>query len=121
MDTDSLYLASSEENLEELLFRKNELIGASYVLKIAMITLLQTHPTMFSPEVAVMPTRNTIRENRISSKKSLGVQKCCVSVAKHIVVMINRLTSTSLAAKDSIKEHWKSVAMVDQWQVIAKS
>ena len=34
------------------------------------------------------------------------------SVAKHFVVMMNRLTSKSLAAKDSIREHWKSVAMV---------
>ena len=31
------------------------------------------------------------------------MQKCCVSVAKHIAVMINRLTSTNLAAKDSKK------------------
>ena len=66
-------------------------------------------------------TRNMIRESRVSSKKNLDVQKCCVSVAKDIVVMISVLTSTSLAAKVSIKEHWKSVAMVVQWQNIAKS
>ena len=47
--------------------------------------------------------------------------KDVVSLAKHIAVMINRLTSKSLAATDSIKEHWKSVAMVDQCQSIAKS
>ena len=68
-----------------------------------------------------MSTRNLIRESQVSSGKSLGVQKCCVSVAKHIVVMITRLTSTSLAAKVSIKEHWKSVVMVDQCQNIAKT
>ena len=33
--------------------------------------------------------------------------------------MINRLTSTSLAATDSTKEYWKTVAM-DQSQSIAK-
>ena len=33
--------------------------------------------------------------------------------------MINRLTSTSLAAKDSTKEHWKTLAM-DQCQSIEK-
>ena len=79
MDTDSLYIALSEENLEE----------------------------------AILP--------RVSSKKSLDVQKCCVSVAKQNVVMISVLTGASLAAKDSIKEHWKSVAMVVLWQNIAKS
>ena len=99
MDTDSLYLALSEKNLEDVIVPKNELNGTSYVLKIALITLLIMLPTIFSPELAVMSTRNVIRESQVSSKKNLDVEKCCVSVAKHIVLMINRLTSTSLAAK----------------------
>ena len=77
-------------------------------------------PTMFSPELDVNPTRDKIKENRASSKKSLDVQKSRVSVAKHIVVMISILISTGLAAKNSIKEHWKIMAMVDQCQNIAK-
>ena len=103
-----------------LFFPKNEHNGTSYVPKIQLRTLLRMQPTDSSPEFAVMPTRNMIRESRVSSKKSLYVQKCCVSEAKHIVVMINRPTITSLAAKHSIKEHWKTVAMVDQCQSIAK-
>ena len=85
------------------------------------MTLLRLLATIFSQELDVMSTTNIIRESQVSSKKSLGVQKCCVSVAKHIVVMINRLTSTSLVAKDSLKELWKNVAMVDQCRSIAKS
>ena len=81
---------------------------------------LRMQPTTFSPELVVIPTTNMIRENRASSKKNLDVQKCCVSVAKHIIVMISILISTSLAAKDSIKEHSKTVAMVDQCQNNAK-
>ena len=104
-----------------LFFLKNELNGISYLLKTALVTLLRMLPTIFSHELAVMSTRNMTRESQVSSKKSLGVQKGCVSVTKHIVVMIKRLTSTSLAAKGSTKEHWKSVAMVDQCQSIAKS
>ena len=100
---------------------KNELNGTNYVLKFAVITLLRMLPPIFSPELAVMSTRNTIRESQASSKKSLDVQKCYSSVSKHIVVMINRLTSTSLAAKDSMKKHWKRVAIVDQRQSIVKS
>ena len=110
MNTDSLYLALSGEN---------ELNGTSYVLKIPLITLLRMQPSFFSPKLAVMSTRNMIRESRVSSKKSLDVQKVCACVAKHMVVMINRLTRTSLAAKDSLKDHWKAVAM-DQCQSIAK-
>ena len=120
MDTDSLYLALSEDNLDDVIFCEKDLNGTSYVLKIALITLLRMQPTFFSPKLAVMSSRNMRRESRVSSKKKLDVQKCCVSVAKQIVVMIHRLTSTSLAAKDSTKEHWKSVAMVDRCQSIAK-
>ena len=104
-----------------LFFPENELNGTSYVQKIALIILLQMLPTIFSRELAVMPTRNMIKESQVSSKKSLDVQECCVSVAKHIVLKIKRLTSTNLAAKDSIEEHWKSVATVDQGESIAKS
>ena len=75
----------------------------------------------FSPEPAVMFTRNRIRESQVSSKKGSDVQKCCVSVAKDNVVLITRLTSTSLVAKDSKKEHWKSVVMEYQRQNIAES
>ena len=46
-----------------------------------------------------MPTRNIIRESGVSSKKSLDIQKCCVSVAKHIVVLINRLTTFKFSSK----------------------
>ena len=62
-------------------------------------------PTIFPKELAVMTTRNMIRESRTSSEKILDVQKYCVPVAKHFVVMISILKSTSSAAKDSIKEH----------------
>ena len=48
MDTDSLYLALSEENFQDVFFPKNELNGTSYVLKVELITLLQMQPT-FSP------------------------------------------------------------------------
>ena len=61
-------------------------------------------PAIFSPELAVMPTKNMKREIRVSSKESLDVQKCCVPVAEYIVVLINRLISTSLAAMDSTKK-----------------
>ena len=74
---------------------------------------------MFSTELAVIPTRSMIRASRVSSNKSLDMQKCFVSVAKLIVALINRLTSTMSAAKDSIKKHSKIVAM-DQCQSTAK-
>ena len=47
LDTDFLYLALSEKNLEDVFLPKNELNGTSYVLKIALITLLRMQPTNF--------------------------------------------------------------------------
>ena len=120
MDNDSLYLALSEENSEDVSLPKKRAEWDQLRSKDCIDNFTANATDNFSPEVAVMPTRNMIKESQVSSKKSLDVQRCCVSVAKHIVVMINRLTSTSLAAKDSTKEHWKSVAMVDQCQSIAK-
>ena len=121
MDVDSLYLALSEENLIDVIHPKKRADWDQLRSKDCTDDFTANATDNFFPELAIMSTRNMIRECQVSSKKSLDVQKCCVSVAKHTVVMIKRLTSTSLAAKDSIKEHWKSVAMVVQWQSIAKS
>ena len=76
-------------------------------------------PTIFSPELAVMSTRNMTRENRVSSKKNLDVQKCCACVANPTVATIERVTSTNSVARDSIKELWKTVEM-DPCKSIAK-
>ena len=120
MDTDSLYLALSEENLEDVIFPEKRAERNQLRSKDCTDNFTANATDNFSPELAVMSTRNMIRESRVSSKKNLDVQKLCVSVAKYIVVMINVLTSTSSTAKDSIKEHWKSVAIVDQYQNFAK-
>ena len=64
MDTDSLYLALSEENLEDVILPEKRAEWDHYALKIALITLLRMKLTIFSPELAVMLTRNMIRESR---------------------------------------------------------
>ena len=119
METVSLYLASSEENLEDVILPKTRAEWDQLRSKDCIDNFTANPIDNFFPELGVMSTRNMIRESRVSSKKSLDVQKCCVSVAKYIV-MINRILSTSFAAKDSTKEHWKSVVMVDQCQNTAK-
>ena len=119
MDTDSLYLALSED-LEDVIVPEKRAEWDQLRSKDCNDNFTANATDKFSPELAVISTRSMIRESRVSSKKILDIQKCCVSVAKHIVVMINRLTSTSLAAKDSMKEPWKTLAM-DQCQSIEKS
>ena len=117
MDTDSLYLALSEENSEDVNLPDKRAEWDQLRSEDCNDNFTTNATNNFSPELAVMSTRNMIRESRVSSKKTLDVKKCGVAVAKHNVVMINRLTSTSLGAKDSIKEHWKGVSMVDLFEV----
>ena len=105
MDTHSLYLALSDEILKHVILPERRAEWDHLPSKDCSDNFTANAADIFSPELAVMSTRNIIRESRVSSKKSLDVQKCYASVAKHIVVMINRLISTSIAAKDSIKEH----------------
>ena len=119
MDTDFLYLALSEENLRDVILPEKRAEWDHIRSKDCTDNFTANATDNFSPEVAVMSKRNMIRENQVYLKKGLDVQKCCTCVAKDIVVMINRLTSTSLAAKDSTKEHWKTVEM-DPCQSIAK-
>ena len=51
MDTNSFYLALSKENLEDVILPENELNWTSYILRIALITLLRMQPTVFSPNL----------------------------------------------------------------------
>ena len=103
-DTDSFYLGCSRKFWKMLIFPNKELNGTSYFLKLALITLLRMQPTVFSSELAVMPTRNMIEESWDFLKKKLVVQKCCACVAKPIVATIEGVTSTNSVARDSIKE-----------------
>ena len=102
-----------------LFLPKNELNGTSYVREIVQIASLRMQQTILSQELAVMPTRNMIKESRDYLKKSLDVQKCCACVAKPIAATIERVTSTNSVARDSKKELWKTVE-IDPCQSIAK-
>ena len=106
MDTDSLYLALSEENLEDVILPEKRAEWDQLRSRNCIDNFTADATDKFFPRTCCNSTRNMIRESRVSSGKSLDVQKCCASVAKHFVVLINRLLSTSLAARDSIKEHW---------------
>ena len=120
MDTDSLYLALAEEILEDVILPEKRAEWDKLHSKDCSDNFTANATDNCSPELIVIPARNMMKESRASPKKNLDVPKCCVSVAKHNVVMISKLKITSLAAKDSIKEHWKIVVNVDQGQNIVK-
>ena len=111
MDTDSIYLALSEENLEDVTPEWDQLRS-----KDCTDNFTANATDNFFP-------RSCCNVHKKHDKREPGLFKeefRRIKTAKRFVVMINRLTGTSLAAKDSIKEHWKTVAM-DQCQSIEKS
>ena len=99
MDTDSLYLDLSEENLQDVILPEKRAEWNQLRSKDCTDDFTANATVNFFPRTCCnIHKKHDKRESQVSSKKTLGVQKCCVSVAKHIVVMIKRLTSTSLAA-----------------------
>ena len=88
MDTDSLYLALSEENLADDIIPAKRAEWDQLCSRDCQIASLRMQQAIFSPDLAVMPARNKIGESRDYSKKSLDAQKRCACVAKHTVATI---------------------------------
>ena len=88
MDTDSLYLAPSEENLEDIILPEDRNQWKQYVREIVQIASLRMQRATSSQEHVVVLTRSMIRESRDCLKKNSGVPKCCACVAKPIVATI---------------------------------
>ena len=76
MDTDSLYLALSEEISETFILPKKRAEGDQLRSKDCTDNFTANATDNFSSNFAVMSTRNMRRESRVSLKKSSDVQKC---------------------------------------------
>ena len=119
LDTDSLFLALLEENLEEIILPEKRNECEEYVREIVQIASVRLQRAVFFQEHVVLLTRSMIRESRDCLKKNSGVPKCCACVAKPIVATIERVTNSNSVARDSIKELWNIVEM-DTCQSIEK-
>ena len=94
MDTESLYLALSEENLADIILPEKR----KYVCEIVHIDSLRMQQATSSQENVVLLKRSKIRESRDYLKKNSGVPKCCACAAKPIVATIKRVTNTNSVA-----------------------
>ena len=120
MDTDSLYLALSEKNLEDILLLEKRNEWEAILSRHCTGSFTANATGNFSQEHVVLLTRSMIRESRDCLKKNSGVPKCCDCVAKPIVARIEKVRSTTSVARDSIKELWKTVEIVGPCQSIEK-
>ena len=118
MDTDSLYWALSEENLEYVIFPEKRNEWEAIRSRDCTDSFTANATGNFFTKTCCTATKSMIRENRDCLKKNSGVPKCCACVAKPVVAAIERVTNTNSAARDSIKELWKTVEM-DPYESIA--
>ena len=120
MDIDSLYLALSEENLEDVILPEKRAERDKLRSKDSTDNFTANATDNFFPRICCqIHKKHDKREPGLFKEEFRCAEMLCLC-SKTYVVMINILISTSLAAKDSTKEHWKTVAMVDQCQSIAK-
>ena len=104
MDTDSLYLALAEDNLDYCilpvkeaqwtLIHRND-CGDDFIAD-ADKNFFHVHAALF--------TKSITNENLDYSKKNFAVLKSCACAARRIAAMIVRATNSNLAAKVSTKE-----------------
>ena len=116
MDTDSLYLALSEENLEDVTLPE----------KRAEWSQLRSEDNFTAIATNNFFPRTCCNVHKKHDKREPGLFKGEFRCTEMLLLCsktyccYDKRTSSSSAAKDSIKEHWKSVAMVDQCQNFAK-
>ena len=104
MDTDSLFLAVSEENLEDIILPEK---GNEW----EAIRSRDCTDSFTANATGNFFTRSMIVESRDCIKKNSGAPKCFACVAKPIVATIETVTSRISVARDSTKELWKTVQM----------
>ena len=118
MDTDPLYLALAEKELEDWHELNWKQSGSNCGQKILPIVILLIQSEISSPEYAVTSTKNMTSESLVFSKRNSGVRKCCAFVVKLPAATKLPLTIWNSASKDSISE-WNRVVMA-LWKSIAK-
>ena len=99
IDPDSLYLVLPEENLEKVILPEKRNKWNALRSGDCTDNFSANATDNFFPECVATHTRNTIRGNHVSLRENLEVQKSCADAVNCIVAMIEKVTSTSLAAK----------------------
>ena len=120
MDTDSLYLALSEENLEDIILPQKRNQWEAIRSRDCTDSFTANATGNFFPRTCCTAHKKHDKREPGLFKKNSGVPKCCACVAKPIVATIEKVTNTNSVARASKKELWKTVEMVGLCQSIEK-
>ena len=104
MDTDSLYLALAEDNLDDCILPEKKAQWTPICRNDCRDDFIADADKKFSHVHAALFTKSMTNENLDYSKKNFAALKCCACAARSIAAMIVRATNSSLAAKVSPKE-----------------
>ena len=99
MDTDSLYLALAEEDLDDCILPSKRAEWTERRSKDCRDDFRADAKNNFFPVLAVLNIRNMTRENQDCSRRSSDAPKCYAYVVKPIAVTIVKVKSISLAVK----------------------
>ena len=99
MDTDYLYLALAEEDLDDCIFPSKRAEWTERRSKDCRDNFSADAKNNFFPVLAVLNIRNMTRENQDFSRRSSDAPKCYACVVKPIAVTIVKVKSISLAVK----------------------
>ena len=119
MDTDSLCLALSEENLEDIILPEKRKEWEAIRSRDCTDSFTANATGNFFPRTCCTNHKKHDKRKSGPFKEELRCSELLSCVAKPIVATIERITKTNSVARDSIKELWKTVE-VDPRQSIEK-
>ena len=110
MDTDSLYLALSEENVEDIILPEKRNEWEAIRSRDCTDSFTANATSNFFPRTCCSAhKKHDKREPGLFEEEFRCSEMCLCS--KTFVATIERVTSTNSVARDSIKELWKTVEM----------
>ena len=104
IDTDSLYLALAEDNLDNCILPEKKAQWTLIRRNDCRDDFIADADKNFFHVHAALFTKSMTNENLDYSKKNFAVLKGCACAARRIAAMIVRATNSNLAAKGSTKE-----------------
>ena len=99
MDTDSLYLALAEEDLDDCILPSKRAEWTERRSKDCRDDFRADSKNNFFPVLAVLNIRNMARENQDCSRRNSDAPKCYACVVKPTAVTIVKVKSISLVVK----------------------
>ena len=100
MDTDSLYLALAEEDLDERILPSKRAEWIEKRSKDCRDDFKADAKIKFSSVLTFLNIRNMTKENQDYSRRNSDASKYCACVVKLIAVTIAKIKCISLAVKD---------------------